>query len=441
MRFLSQVEGFRFPYGFLNKQVTGCGATSLALEDETMDTVVYAPRISLLRNKHEQYPNERYEGETLMMFGDTKDHDVAEYLRSHTRRKILCTYDSAKRLKRLLGIEWQGFLHFVDEAHALLEDSGFKSDVVMKFIDTIKTAEKLCFVTATPHIDDFLQHIPFLKELPYTQLDWEEKERYKVMRCHSENPVNSALRLVRNYRRGIYISKTIDGKTVEATELVLFLNSVNNLVNIVRQADLSAEDVNIIVADQKQNQDVIKLLGEDYAVGRVPLKGERNKRITLCTSTAYYGCDFWSDSAMTVVVSKCKGRQHHMTVDVSTQLVQIAGRQRNLENPFRSEIMFIYDDFNGTERIDEIMEQKDEKIKLTEQMNAFLNTAPEHLRPAFRRIVAESAKATHYAISYSYFNDKTDRFEQNDWACLFERYQARVQYETFRSGVMVLREL
>ncbi len=29
----------------LNKQITGCGATTLALEDDTHDTVVYCPRI------------------------------------------------------------------------------------------------------------------------------------------------------------------------------------------------------------------------------------------------------------------------------------------------------------------------------------------------------------------------------------------------------------
>lgn len=44
-RYLGDVPGFKFETGILAKQLTGCGATSLALRDKTQNTVVYVPRI------------------------------------------------------------------------------------------------------------------------------------------------------------------------------------------------------------------------------------------------------------------------------------------------------------------------------------------------------------------------------------------------------------
>jgi len=49
-RFLTQedtVGGFEFmlPNGILSKQITGCGATTLALYDNRFDSIILCPRI------------------------------------------------------------------------------------------------------------------------------------------------------------------------------------------------------------------------------------------------------------------------------------------------------------------------------------------------------------------------------------------------------------
>ena len=49
-------DRFRLPNGILNKELTGCGGTTLALEDENR-TVICSPRIRLLENKAAQYKN------------------------------------------------------------------------------------------------------------------------------------------------------------------------------------------------------------------------------------------------------------------------------------------------------------------------------------------------------------------------------------------------
>ena len=53
---------FELPNGILNKEIPGCGATTVALTDEHK-TIICSPRNELLKNKHEQYPD------TLLVIG------------------------------------------------------------------------------------------------------------------------------------------------------------------------------------------------------------------------------------------------------------------------------------------------------------------------------------------------------------------------------------
>ena len=54
VEFLTQWNGFELPKGILNKGVTGCGATSVAIEDEHK-TIICSPRINLIKNKVAQH--------------------------------------------------------------------------------------------------------------------------------------------------------------------------------------------------------------------------------------------------------------------------------------------------------------------------------------------------------------------------------------------------
>lgn len=121
---------------------------------------------------------------------------------------------------------------------------------------------------------------------------------------------------------------------------MIFLNSVTNIVNIIKKSGLKASDVNIIVADTEENADMVKKIGNEFEVGTIPMKGEPHKMITLCTSTAYAGCDFYSTCASTFVI--CASNRNCTSVDIGTELQQIAGRQRLPENKFRDMLTFVY---------------------------------------------------------------------------------------------------
>ena len=82
---------------------------------------------------------------------------------------------------------------------------------------------------------------------------------------------------------------------------------------------MSPDEVNIIVANNDVNEKFVRELGSEYKLGTIPLKGEPHKMFTLCTSTAFAGCDFYSTCATTFVISD--NRKVHTAIDIATELV------------------------------------------------------------------------------------------------------------------------
>ena len=237
----------------------------------------------------------------------------------------------------------------VDEFHYILGDASFKSEVNLRLLDSLKEYPHITYLSATPILDQFIEQMDVLKGVVYYQLKWEEKESVEVIREKSPTPVAAGVGIVSMYKRGDYPVLLVDGKQVYSKECVIFLNSVTNILNIIKQCELSPEEVNIIVGASEDNNKLIKELGEGFNKGRIPLRGEKHKMFTFCTSTSYAGCDFYSECASTFVISD--NRKLNTTIDIGTDLVQIAGRQRLESNPFRKRLYFIYN--TGIEDIDD----------------------------------------------------------------------------------------
>lgn len=255
----------------------------------------------------------------------------------------------------------------------------------------------------------------------------------------TEKPIEACAELVRNYRMGLSPIVTPDGK--KSRELVVFLNSVSDIVSIVNSCHLEPSEVNLIMADQVQNHEAVAALGEDYCIGEIPAKGEKHKMFTFTTSTAFQGVDFMSDNALSVVVSDCK--RSHTSIDISCMLPQIAGRQRLKENPFRDIVLFIYNDQNDSSPIDEQLSKVEEKKALTDELTAFLNSSaiPENLKETIRRSIATDNSTNRYRYNYAHYNEETEQFEQNLLPRFNEEYRLRVQYECYKNGLTVYSNL
>ena len=418
---------FELPNGILNKEIPGCGATTVALTDEHK-TIICSPRNELLKNKHEQYPD------TLLVIGGVDTKEIEAYLQTAELPKILVSYDSVYKLIGCIKYksDWRVV---VDEFQCLLADSSFKSEIELHFLDNSRSFPYVTFLSATPILDKYLEQIDHFKDMNYYQLDWEEKDIVRVYRERTKNPINAALEIVRYYQNGNYPSVYVNGERIYSKECVIFLNSVNNIVNIIKQTELKPEEVNIIVGNSDDNDKQIARIGEGFKRGRIPLKGETHKKFTFCTSTAYAGCDFYSTNAATFVISDCN--RPNTAVDIATELVQIAGRQRLACNPFRQFLTFVYNVNAEEVELETFNEHLCRKVNVTLDEIRDNNNAGEALRAKrikdFRRI-PDNVK---YQDSYTMYDEQKGEFVFNRLAYVNEQYCFDVQKFNYRNGVIV----
>ena len=213
----------------------------------------------------------------------------------------------------------------------------------------------------------------------------------------------------------------MEGVKMYSKECVIFLNSVTNILDIIKKTGLSPDDVNIIVGNSAENDAQIGKLGDGFIRGRIPLNGEKNKMFTFCTSTAFAGCDFYSDCATSFVISD--GKRINTTIDISTDLVQIAGRQRLKENRFRKHLVFIYNKSSIEKSKEEFEYELQKKVNLTNaeiESNNLINDAA--LREKRIKDVCRIQKMLKYDESFIMYDKQNDKFTFNYMALLSERY-------------------
>lgn len=428
VEFLTDWNGFELPKGILNKGVTGCGATSVAIEDEHK-TIICSPRINLIKNKVGQHKG------FLGVYGEVKNDEIMAYLEKAETPKIMVTYDSMPRLAKLINDKYDWRV-VVDEYQYLLIDSGFRSDKAIALLDVVNEFDYVTYLSATPIADKYIQGMEQFKDVPYTELIWGDRvERIYVAREISTKPIDNAVKIVRNYQNGIFPK---EGDAV-SKECVIFLNSVTNIANIIHQTKIPPEDVNIIVADTEENRKLVRQIGKGYDIGAIPLEGEPHKMFTFCTSTAFAGCDFYSTCASTFVISDNK--KVHTSIDIATELAQIAGRQRLACNPFRKTIVFIYNVDIGESNADVYKEAIEQKLEKSIKMAEWKNGAPDYFKKDVIKETSEMQNIKKYSESYVRYDEKSDSFTINRWAYLNELFAYDVQHENYQDSIIVKKQL
>ena len=98
----------------LSKGITGCGATTLAIE-QTGHTIIAMPFVGLIGNKTAQHPDK-----VLGIYGKgDKIQEIREYLETHDTIKIATTFDSLRKVCDVL--EYLGFNPYKD-AHLIVDE-------------------------------------------------------------------------------------------------------------------------------------------------------------------------------------------------------------------------------------------------------------------------------------------------------------------------------
>ncbi len=419
----------------LDKKIPGCGFTEYCIRNKR-NIILCSPRKILLQNKFDQHRDDVFYAvnELDVSLNVDKDYNLIgatnkiaskpkqpttpsdeekEILRQKSEEqyrklyfelleyksrmnlqsrplKILVTYDSYGIIKSILGEGKSGLAGFgifdqfytiVDEFQSIFTDAVFKSSTEMKFIEELRGVQKVCYVSATPMIGTYLSMMPEFKDLPYFYLDWatDQPERIEKpkLKIHTiQSIVNTVRTIVNKYKSGKTEMRVIDGEIVYSREAVIYVNSVNNICNVISRIGLQPEEVNILCADTVENQSRLKKkLGNGFVIGRVPLFGEPRKMFTFCTRTVYLGADFYSDNAKTYIISDAN--IDCMAVDISLDLPQILGRQRLLVNPWKNEADFYYvpQSLDKKQTEEEFRAVIEEKLKQTKRRQENYETA------------------------------------------------------------------
>ena len=385
---------FEFPY-ILDKQIPGCGFTEFCLTNN-QDLVLMSPRKILLENKYDQHKEDLYYvinsyekivGQDRDITRDNKSQKILEELMNNSEEtnevkkkklefylhlknellgyitsrrsaskpfKIIVTYDSfylVKQVLKDLNEDLNQVQFIVDEFQSIFTDSTFKSSTELNYLESIKNIKRLCYVSATPMLESYLRLIENFEKLPYYELDWKSDDPMRIKKPKlaiksSQSAITTAKNIINSYLSGDYEYKLVrnsegDPEKYYSKEAVIYMNSVNNILNVIKSTKLSPEQVNILCADTPENQNRIKRkLGKGFTMGKVPLKGQPHKMFTFCTRTVYLGADFYSNNARSFIISDAN--IDTLAVDISLDLPQILGRQRLVENPWKDEAEFYY---------------------------------------------------------------------------------------------------
>ena len=376
----------------INKRKTGCGGTTLFLE-ASQPLILVSPRVNLLYSKHAQYPNTH-------LFRQKDDSRSVETLKKNLgnyysictgplpfsgMKKIspivLVTVDSYKYVAEQLshmGV-LQEFTVLVDEFQELMSDSKFKGATEIEFLHNLHGLKKIVYLSATPIPEPYIEQMDDFADVDYTyDLIWDPSVM-EVSRLQSipfkkgETARSICVKVIKDFRKnGYFARKRIGGVTVKSIEAVFFINEVATILQIIKDASLDPNDVNVLCS--VSNKRIPELTKMGVHVGELATDRDNpvNRTFTFCTRASFSGVDFYSCSAMTYIFSD--GVLDWHTHDLIIDVPQILGRQRLDKNPFWKDAVLFYRPQSKVETMKEaatrIQQKEDNSINWINNFNA-----------------------------------------------------------------------
>lgn len=337
------------PYGIVNKRLTGCGMSSYALEN-TDKVVLVVPNISMIENKVAQYPNERRNETIFGLYGDVSLTDLIGYLENITTPKIMVTFDSFWKLLPYID---KSYHIIIDEFQDLLDAYGYRSSAINNLLSHIFHFSKLSFISATPIKREYLPKA--LENLPYVELEWDNTVPVTVVPTCTKKPLSAILNIITKYKLGL-----VEVKNHKSDAAYFYINSVTLIAQIVKKANLLPSEVRIVCAKTPENK---KKLGKFY---KIESSLNEEKMFNFFTSTCFKGSDIYSDNGISYIISNNANINTLLTID--TDIYQIAGRIRNITNPFKGLIYHIFNENPLKMTEDSFAEFVNKKINITNDL-------------------------------------------------------------------------
>ena len=411
------------PKGIIDKHETGVGASVLALEDQN-PYILAVPTIEIIRNKVEQYPNERRDEKIFGFYGGIKEKELTNYIRSTKIPKIMVTYDSFNRVASLIGVCKNEYRVLVDEFSDLLDAYSYRDAAIDRLLYAVQSFNYVTYISATPIKSEYYPEC--LKGLDEYQINWGEYTKVKVERKKTNKPYQLACNIIEAYKAaGDEGIKMPNGQYSKSA--YFFVNSVNSILNIIETADLRPSEVRVICANNKVNQSKMDIFQIEKAL-------DPEKKFNFITSTAFKGCDFYSETGVIYVVSNTQNKNTLISID--TDIRQIAGRIRTLSNPFRKEIYHIFNTDASLLSQEEFEELIQAKADHTNTLLEVYEASNEVQRKALR-IEWEGRSRYGYSDSNYLSNNSKGEPEFNHYIMLNDKRRWEVSSNVYRDGLSV----
>ena len=410
-----------------NKVITGCGGTTVALSNNEC-YIIAVPTQELIKNKIKR--DEAGVGTYTLQNGETREifglfgyssymmkKELRDYIESHEIKKIMCTYDKMEML--LHFIDPKDYRLLVDEYHTLLKAYSFREKAINRVFSTYRMYKSFCFMSATPIMPDFKPSL--LDDVEEVMAEWDNVEKITVNLQYSNKPFLTAANIINRYKTDGFIE--VNGN--KSYEAFFFINSVNEICKILKHCNLTNDNARIICADTEDNR---KKLG-DF---NISTSNSANKQFTFITCKSFEGVDYFSDSAISFVVSSASAEHTKLAID--TDIPQIVGRIRSKNNPFRNKIVHIYNRTN-----------KDIDLVTTfEEMTDITNRTEEGVKQQIEKYNNATTRAEKIAIKRLINNDlileTEDGIYYNDAILKLDLYNFKVNQIIYKSGISVRTE-
>jgi hypothetical protein len=394
----------------VNKEATGCGFTSWCLWNP-YNTILISPRIRLIHNKIEQsdppgsyyyFDRDSINKKKQKSYAQLENEFLVYSQERNTKGlpfKILVTYDSFEKLADMMEstfkLDLGKFSIAIDESHSLIKDVKLKENsiepVLPRFLSRLFRYPNLLFISATP-IVDYIKAVPEFvsSDVSYYELKWSNIDVI-TSRPRSTRSSMSAFDEIYDHwtktqdpsGRNVFDEYYSGSNVYYSYEAVIFLNNIKDICTILgkyvkKLGLINPSDVTVICQDLPGHKIKLHKVHKSIDIcGAIPKFGQPHTTWTFVTRTAFEGVDFYSPSASTYVITNYNVSS--LCLDIASDIPQIAGRQRRLDNPFRCVLNIFFTKNEGYSDEDYQKMQAEKEDKSQKQIDLW-NTTREDLK-------------------------------------------------------------
>ena len=395
------------PTGIVNKKLTGVGISSFALENND-PLVLVVPNVSMIQNKTAQYPNSRRNDTILGFYSGQTINVLKDYLKHTLVPKVMVTYDSFYKIIPYIN---KDFHIVVDEFSELLDAYGYRDKAINSLLDNVFQFPKLSFVSATPIKKEYLPSK--LAELSYTELNWDNLVPVKVVPYNTTKPLTAVLNIIKKYKAGLANFYGHDSETA-----YFYVNSVKMIRQIIDKAGLLPSEVRIVCANTPENKKKLDIFDIETTL-------DPEKTFNFFTSSNFKGSDIYSDTGVAFVVSN--NQNIHTLLTIDTDIYQIAGRIRNLNNPFRNLVHHIYNQNPLNMDEEAFSNYLNRKINDTNEMLKIFKTTEDNQKEIFLRNIKVNGEENFLHLTSNnelVFDEIKLLQEKRVYECVIKIYQS-----------------